>query len=202
MKDKETSRKLQAAETKRKIFESAAELIRVRGFNNFSVDDIVEAAGVSKGTFYVHYKSKYSLIADYVSSLDLCYEDFFNSIPADTKPSEMLLLVTGKITDMLVYDIGFDQIRTAYEALIKKIDGPDALLSYDRKLYQIYREIIIQGVRQGEFRKTLNVDSTANHCIMSIRGMTFEWCTRYPEFDLKKEVFEHFDILLPGIKNV
>jgi RecB family endonuclease NucS len=60
----------------------------------------------------------------------------------------------------------------------------------------------MQGVRQGEFRETLNVDSVANHCITSIRGMTIEWCIRYPEFDLKKEVFEHFDILLPGIKNV
>jgi hypothetical protein len=102
---------------------------------------------------------------------------------------------------MLVYDIGIDTMRTVYEALIKEIDGTKALLSYDRKLYQIYRQIIMQGVRQGEFRETLNVDSVANHCIMSIRGMAFEWCIRYPDFDFKKEVFEHFDILMPSIKN-
>lgn len=202
MKPKESSRKIQAAETKKRIYENAVELIAVRGFNNVSVDDIVEAAGVSKGTFYVHYKSKYSLIADYVSTLDLRYEGFFYSLPPDTKPTATLLLVTGRVIDMLIYDIGYDDIKTAYEALIKKVDAAKALLNYDRKLYQLYRQIIMEGIRQGEFRKTLNADSFADHCIMSIRGMTFEWCIRYPDFDLKKEVFAHFDILLPGIKNV
>ncbi|MEN6350004.1 MAG: TetR/AcrR family transcriptional regulator [Syntrophomonas sp.] len=202
MEKKASSRKLKAAETKRKIYENAVELMRVRGINNFSVDDIVEAAGVAKGTFYVHYKSKFSLISDYVSTLDLSYEDFFNSIPPDTKPSEMLLLVTGKVTDIMVTDIGFDVIRTVYEALTKKSEGVEALLSYHRKLYQIYSEIITQGVQQGEFRKTIDIDSVTNHCIMSIRGMTFEWCIRYPAFDLKKEVLDHFDILLAGIKSI
>ncbi|MFZ5643852.1 MAG: TetR/AcrR family transcriptional regulator [Bacillota bacterium] len=201
MKGRATSRQLRAAETKRRIYESAVELMRVHGIDNFSVDDIVEAAGVSKGAFYVHYKSKYSLIADYVSTVDINYEDYFKSIPPDIKQSEMLLLVTEKIADVLANDIGFDVMRTVYEALIKKTDGTEALLSYNRRLYQIYRQIVTQGVRQGEFREALNIDSVSNHCIMSIRGMTFEWCVRYPDFDLKKEVLQHFDILLAGIKN-
>lgn len=196
-----TSRKIQAAETKRRIYESAVKLLRERGINNLSVDDIVEAAGVAKGTFYVYYKSKFSLISDYVCTLDLSYEDFFNSIPPDTKPLEMLLQVTGKIADIMISDIGFDVIRTIYEALVKKAEGVEALLSYHRKLYQLYSEIITQGVQQGEFRETIDIDSVTNHCIMSIRGMTFEWCIRYPDFDFKEEVLEHFNILLAGIKN-
>lgn len=200
MKGRTISRKLKAAETKRRIYESAVELMRIHGLDNFSVDDIVEAAGVSKGTFYVHYKSKFSLIADYVSTLDIDYEDYFNSIPPDIKPSEMLLLVTEKITDVLINSIGYDILRIVYEALIKKTDGTEAMLSYNRRLYQIYRQIIMQGIRQGEFREALSIDSFSNHCIMSIRGMTYEWCIRYPDFDLKKEVLQHFDILLTGIK--
>jgi len=201
MKVRATSRKLKAVETKKRIYESAVELMRIHGLDNFSVDDIVEAAGVSKGTFYVHYKSKFSLIADYVNTVDIDYEDYFNNLPPDIKPSEMLLLVTEKVTEMLINSIGFDVLKTVYEALIKKDDGTGALLSYDRKLYQIYRQIIMQGVRQGEFREALSIDSVSNHCIMSIRGMTYEWCVRYPDFDLKKEVLQHFDILLTGIKN-
>lgn len=199
MKYRTTSRKLQAADTKRRIYESAVELMRTRGLNNFSVDDIVEAAGVSKGTFYVHYKSKFSLIADYISTVDIDYEEFFNSIPTDVTPSKMLLLITTKITDVL-NGIGFDVIRTVYEALLKKADGTETMLSHNRRLYQIYRHIIMQGIRQGEFREALNIDSISNHCVMSIRGMTFEWCVRYPDFDLKKEVLQHFDIILTGIK--
>lgn len=200
MKDRTTPRKLQAAETKRRIYESAVKLMETRGLDNFSVDDIVEAAGVSKGTFYVHYKSKFSLVADYVSTLDVDYEEYFKSIPPDITPSEMLLLLTGKITDILADSIGYDIIRTAYGYLVKKADGTEALLSYNRKLYQMYRDIILQGVRQGEFREALDIDAVTNHCVASIRGMTFEWCVRYPDFDLKKESIQHLDIILTGIK--
>ncbi|MGI5921629.1 MAG: hypothetical protein ACOX6I_07820 [Syntrophomonadaceae bacterium] len=111
------------------------------------------------------------MIADHVSTVDLFYEDFFNSIPPDNKPSKTLLEITRKVADILVYDIGYTTMRPVYEALIKKIDGTEMLLNYDRKLYQIYRQIITQGVRQGEFRETLPIDAVANHCIMGIRGV-------------------------------
>jgi AcrR family transcriptional regulator len=201
MKGGAMSRKLKAAETKRRIYESAVALMKMRGLDNFSVEDIAAAAGVSKGTFYVHYKSKFSLIADYVSTIDIDYPDCFNSIPPDIKPSEMLLLATEKITHILACNIGINVIRTVYEALIKKADGSEALLGHDRKLHRIYRRIIRQGVRQGEFREELKIDSVASHCVISLRGMTHEWCIRHPDFDLMKEVLQHFEIILKGIKN-
>jgi AcrR family transcriptional regulator len=158
-------------------------------------------AGVSKGAFYVHYESKLSLIIDYVSTLDLDYADYFSSLPSDTKASVMLILMTEKITDVIINNIGFDLIKIIYEAQITKTINTDAQLSYDRKLYQIYQQIFKLGVQQGEFKATINIESVSNHFIMSIRGMTYEWCIRFPDFDLKDEIIKHFDLLLSGIKN-
>ncbi|KJS46600.1 TetR/AcrR family transcriptional regulator [Desulfosporosinus sp. BICA1-9] len=197
---KENSRVIKAAETKKRIYESALELFKRDGFGT-SVDSIVEMAGVSKGAFYVHYESKHSLIIDYINTIDLGYEDYFSSLPSDTKPSVMLILVTEKITDVIINNIGFDLIKLIYEALITKTINTDTQLSYDRKVYQIYNQIIKLGVQQGEFKATLNIDSVSKHCIMSIRGMTYEWCIRFPDFDLKNEIIRHFDLLLSGIKN-
>lgn len=197
---KSSSRVLRAAETKKRIYESALKLFKRDGFEA-SVDSIVEMAGVSKGTFYVHYESKHSLIIDYVNTLDLDYEDYFSSLPPDTKPSVMLILVTEKIADVLINNIGFDLIKLIYEALLTKAINTDVQLSYNRKVYQIYHQILKLGVQQGEFKANLNTDSVSRHCIMSIRGMTYEWCIRFPDFDLKDEIFRHFDLLLSGIKN-
>lgn len=36
--------------------------------------------------------------------------------------------------------------------------------------------------------------------IMAIRGLTYEWCIRYPDFDFKKEAQAHFWLLLDGIR--
>jgi TetR/AcrR family transcriptional repressor of nem operon len=43
------------------LIESAVEVFHARGFNGCSVQDIVEAAGVPKGSFYNHFKSKEAL---------------------------------------------------------------------------------------------------------------------------------------------
>lgn len=193
------SRILKAAETKKRIYESALALFKRDGFGT-SVDSIVELAGVSKGSFYVHYESKLSLIIDYVNTLDLGYADFFASLPSDIKPSAMLIRVTEKITDVIINDIGIDLIKLIYKAQITKTINLDIQLSYDRKVYQIYNQIIMLGVEQGEFKATLDIASVSNHCIMSIRGMTFEWCIRFPDFNYKDEVAKHIDLLLSGIK--
>lgn len=197
--NKDSSRILKAVKTKKRIYESALKLFKENGFST-SVDSIVELAGVSKGAFYVHYESKLSLIIDYVNTLDLDYEDYFSSLPSDIKPSIMLILVTEKIIDVIIHNIGFDLIRLIYEAQITKTINTDIQLSYNRKLYQIYQQVINAGVQQGEFKSIINIESVSNHFIMSIRGMTYEWCIRFPNFDLKDEVLKHFDILLSGIK--
>ncbi|MET3574509.1 TetR/AcrR family transcriptional regulator [Bhargavaea ullalensis] len=51
-------------ETKRKIIEAAAALLTERGFHGTSVQDIADLAGISKGAFYLHFKSKDALLIE------------------------------------------------------------------------------------------------------------------------------------------
>lgn len=45
-------------ETKRKLLDASVALMRTKGFNGTSVDDICAAAGVTKGGFFHYFKSK------------------------------------------------------------------------------------------------------------------------------------------------
>jgi AcrR family transcriptional regulator len=45
-------------DTRRKILAAASKLFKTRGFESASVDQIVEAAGVAKGTFYQYFEEK------------------------------------------------------------------------------------------------------------------------------------------------
>jgi len=51
----------QESETKRKLFETALELIWESSYGSVSVDDICTKAGVNKGSFYYAFKSKSDL---------------------------------------------------------------------------------------------------------------------------------------------
>lgn len=202
--DKLTNRKKKSLETKDRIYETAYQLFKKYGFDNVSVDSIVEAAGVSKGTFYVHFESKssliYSLSTDVVSSVDLDYKSFMESLPTGTKASDMLILLTDKISNTITEVIGYDLMKSTYEAQITRKIKIDESLKYTRVLYQVFNKIISIGIEQGEFKSTSPVEIITKQYIIAIRGLTYEWCIRYPEFDLKSEVRDHFHLLLEGIK--
>ncbi len=198
------NRQAKAIETKAKIYDSADQLFRTYGFDHVSVDSIVEKAGVSKGSFYVHFDSKNSLISalatDFVARLDLDYKSFLESFPPNAMASEILLSIVGKIVDVLTLTIGYNSMKIIYEALITRTINTDPIVGYDRELYKMFNEIIKKGIDQQEFQTEMTIDTITKHCIMAIRGITYEWCIRYPDFDLKSEVLIHFKILLNGLK--
>jgi AcrR family transcriptional regulator len=205
LKKGETSnRKAKSIETKRKIYETAEQLFAKYGFDSVSVDSIVEMSGVSKGSFYVHFDSKDSLIAalinDFVYKMDLDYKSYLATFDVDTAASDILISMVGKTADVIACTIGYDNMKTVYRVQLTKTINTDAILGYSRELYKIFSDIISKGVQQGEFKADIPVDILAKHCIMAIRGLTYEWCIRHPDFDLKEQAIKHFEILLKGIK--
>jgi TetR/AcrR family transcriptional repressor of nem operon len=56
------------ARVKAEIFGHAARLFRLRGYAGTSIDDIMLAAGLTRGSFYAHFKSKEELFAQIVGS--------------------------------------------------------------------------------------------------------------------------------------
>ena len=204
MKKRVSSRQTKALDTRAKIYKSAEELFKEHQFDNVSVDAIVEKAGVAKGSFYVHFKSKdaliASLMADHVAKLDLNYRAYLESFPPGTPASEILIAIVGKIADIMTDYVGHDILKITYETLLSQTVNADSIMGYNRDLYKMFSAIIDKGMHQAEFRSDKSADTIARHCILAIRGLTFEWCIRYPDFNLKDEVQNHFILLLDGIK--
>ncbi|MDR7857566.1 TetR/AcrR family transcriptional regulator [Tissierella sp.] len=202
--EKLSNRQKKALETKDKIYKAAYLLFKNYGFDNVSVDSIVESAGVSKGTFYVHFDSKSSLIhalsVDLVDDVDSDYKDFVESLLPSTNPSDILILFAEKISTTITDVVGYDLIKATYEAQITRKINIDESLKYSRDLYQTFNKIISIGIEKEEFKSTSPVEVITKQCIVAIRGLTYEWCIRYPDFDLKSEVRDHFSLLLEGIK--
>lgn len=57
-----TNRQIAAAETRKKLVETAKTIICDKGLTNTQVEEITEACGVSKGTFYTYFKRKEDIV--------------------------------------------------------------------------------------------------------------------------------------------
>ena len=199
-------RRSKAEDTKQKIYKSAEELFSSRAYHEVSVDEIVKLAGVAKGSFYLHFSSKDALItafiSDYVARVDVDYQNFLDSFPEHTPAKEMLLALIGKIADVLIDRIGVASMQAVYKAQITHDFDTRAVSSYNRNIYKMFHNILEQGVMRGEFKTNVPVDTLTMHFMMAIRGVTYEWCIRYPNFDYKTQALAHFRLLLNGINCV
>ncbi len=60
--------------------------------------------------------------------------------------------------------------------------------------------ILSRGFESGEFNSDVPVDVLTRHFMMAIRGITYEWCIRYPNFDYKEQALRHMKLLIDGIQ--
>ena len=98
--EKLTQRKQQALDTRRKIFNTALNLIKEKGFDKVSVDDICAACGVSKGAFYHHFKSKLDIMSESESLINDMLENI-QIHESDGSVKEKLLILMGSILDVV-----------------------------------------------------------------------------------------------------
>lgn len=94
------------ASVRDQLIESAVEVFHARGFNGCSVQDIVEAAGVPKGSFYNHFDSKEALGVEVVRAYTRLVGDYV----AEAGASDIF---SGPGTPLL-------RIRAYFEAVIEQ----------------------------------------------------------------------------------
>lgn len=201
---KPDKRKVQGAETKKKLYEIAERLFTERNFSDVNVEDITDEAGITKGAFYVHFESKDALvailIADHAACADANYKTFVETLPNDMPASEVLLALAQKIADELMDTIGCENMKKVYQMLLSGTAGTEAVKGYGRELYALVYNILEKGLFSGEFISSLPAETLSRHFVMAIRGVSYEWCVRHPDFDLREQVVEHIRLLIEGIQ--
>lgn len=200
---KPDKRKVQGAETKKKLYEIAEKIFMERNFSDVNIEDITDEAGITKGAFYVHFESKDALIAmliaDYAARADTDYKAFVENLPDDTSFSSMLLALTEKIADTLSNTLGCENMKKVYQMLLAGTAGTEAVKGYGRELYVLFYDILEKGIQCGEFTSSLQLEALSRHFVMAIRGVSYEWCVRHPNFDLKEQAVAHMKLMLKGI---
>jgi TetR/AcrR family transcriptional regulator, transcriptional repressor for nem operon len=97
-----------STETRGKLLVAATSLIRAKGYTATTVDDICEAAGLTKGSFFHHFESKEELGIAAVEQFQAMAETLFGSAPYQAKddPRERIFgyvdlriaMLTGEIS--------------------------------------------------------------------------------------------------------
>ena len=185
--------------TKTKIVSAAWELFYKNGYDDTTVDDIVELSGTSKGSFYHYFESKDALLDSLAYLFDDKYEELMDRIPADMHSFDVLLFLNRELFDLIDNRIDQNLIAKLYSTQLTK-KGEKSLLDNDRLYYKLLRRIVSEGQEKGELTKELTVNEIVRLYAMCERALINEWCLCDWSFSLKHYAERVLPLLLEGIK--
>jgi AcrR family transcriptional regulator len=138
-------------ETRARIIESAIKLFSNRGYNAASVDDVCEEAGISKGAFYHHFKSKQAL---FLALLDGWLQSIDRAIEASKNKTapETLMEMTGAFPYFFrTADQGLPMFLEFWLQASRDKKVWEASIAPYRRYHRYFTSLIQKGVEEGSF---------------------------------------------------
>ncbi|MFD1205613.1 TetR/AcrR family transcriptional regulator [Sporosarcina contaminans] len=188
-------------ETKRKIIETAIALFHERGFNNVTVDEIVQRTNTSKGAFYNHFRSKHEVFAEQFKEIDRFYvHHLVPQLDSNKTVIERLTLFLDLQMDYIQEQIGWDVTRTIYEHELST-EHSSYFLDPKRPLYDILLKLCEEGILNNEFKNSFTADEIVAVLIHAMRGLLYDWSLHRGKISLVGEQKKVFKVLLDGLRD-
>jgi AcrR family transcriptional regulator len=170
-------RELRARRTREKIRRKAGDLIVARGLDNVTIQEIASAAGIAKGTFYLHFSGKQALVLEYaVSRLQRV---------AALLPNYLLMQSAREALHAIVTEL--IQGRKWHPELVKLVlleltKEPEGLRTHDLRL--LLQPLVELGVGRSQIRRDIPVDVLAGFVANTFYGGLLAWATGLADVDL------------------
>ena len=170
-----TKRQEQALITRQKIVDTAEDLLKKNGFNALCVEDITNAAGVAKGTFYVYFKHKEDIVAEICRGYFKEIETQINKMSGSDLIEKLSLYFDNFMKAVELY--GINICREWIRASIDPNTAPDntdmSKWQYD---YNMLENILNNAIRNNELKENTPVQTLTHLVISQLYGMMTCWC--------------------------
>lgn len=186
----------QSAKTREKIIETATRLFEEQGYKNTTVEQIIEEAGCSKGTFYYHFSGKEELVIPLAKSMDKKIEEWLDNVPKGISAVQKLYMLAELIYDSNEKEFEVETLAAVYAYQI----GEKSDRSYDsptRIHNAAIRSIIREGQQEGTIREDISFIELNKMYNVVLRGVIYDWCISRGTYSLKEMGMRAMRIFLP-----
>jgi AcrR family transcriptional regulator len=184
---------------KHKIVEQSIQLFQSKGFSETSIQDIVDALGVTKGTFYYYFDSKEQLLMDihskYIDELLMKQQE----IMAD--PNKNCKTKLFENMELLIKQIKTHghQARVFFREMRNLNEDNLTVIKKKREEFRLnLQKIIESGMESGEFRKDLRADMVT-FGILGMCNWSYNWFNPNGPVSDHELTETYLEIVLHGI---
>jgi TetR/AcrR family acrAB operon transcriptional repressor len=190
--------------TRTKLLSAALRVFSQNGYAASRLEDIAQAAQVTRGAIYHHFGSKEKLYIELVHH----YEAGINQVAQEIMdeggtPRTILQRLLVRLFEYLEEN---DDYRAVVELSVNKVEITKELEELTRQiilgrriLIRYFADLLRQGMDAGEFRADLPVDDAARALVGFINGMGLIWVQDPKSFSIRERAQSLIDIFLEGV---
>lgn len=160
-------------ETKTKILEAALRLFSTRGYNAASVDDICREAGISKGAFYHHFKSKQALFLALLDGWLKTFDTAINASKDRTVPETFMLMTEAYPYIFATAGEGLPMFLEFWMQASRNENIWQAGIAPYRRYHKQFTALIKRGMDEGSFIE-LDPELTARMIVSMAMGLLLQ----------------------------
>lgn len=194
--DRELSRQqLKSKETKARIFMAAKDILKKKGYEELSIKNICEEAGVSNGSFYHHFKTKDDLLSYYIEEQPGINPDLLD-LPADAADAKETIIYVYMNYVRYCEELGVEFMSNYYTP---KNQSLNPLIRTERPYPIITVQNYLQKcIASGIINPALPLDALSTDIRMIVIGNVFEWCLMRGEADFEGNMRRSLKTYLDG----
>lgn len=169
--------------TRGRIIEAAWKLFYRQGYDDTTVEEIIEESGTSRGSFYHYFEGKDALLSSLSYLFDEKYEQLMETMDPNMDSFQKLMYLNHELFAMIENSISMDLLARLYSSqLVTK--GDKHLLDHNRTYYKLLRHIVQEGQQRGQLRSDITVSETVRVYAMCERALIYDWCLSNGNYSL------------------
>jgi AcrR family transcriptional regulator len=156
---------------KERLLHVATRLFARHGFESTSVQDIVDAAGVTKGAMYHYYGSKDDLLYEVYHQVLSMQTSHLDEIAAGPGTPEQRLRAAAADVVRTSLD-NLDDLIVYFRSLHMLPDDKQAQVRAERRRYQnTFKALVEEGVAVGTFRADISADIVVHYFLSAVHQL-------------------------------
>lgn len=188
---------LQGQRSKKAILEAASKCFAENGYLGCSMDAIAQAAGLSKGGIYAHFKSKDELFTTVIRQEHERAAERAQSILEQPPYLDGLIWYMGEC----IRDAGFPMDHRLWAEVLavagRDQDMKSVFLESEKRSRDVMKELLKRGIANGEISPGIDIDATSILLFALGDGLIIRIADD-PEFDFSKQL-RTFEIAVRNI---
>ena len=184
---------------KARLVSAAWQLFHDKGYDQTTVDDIIELSGTSKGSFYYYFDTKDELFSTLSTVLDDFYEELSAEIDPDMNNYDKLLYLNYRAHSMIEEKINIDLLASLYSTQLTA-KGQRHLLDRNRVYYRLITGIVEEGQKNGEIRQDKSITEITKYYSLCERALISDWCLSRGDYSLGEYSREYMPVMMEYFK--